>query len=157
MPDSTPSAASPEIFREKLWPAWWMWILVVGTGFAGTAMFLPINLNVSIVVGIVVFIAVGITLLTLTPTISMTHDWFKVGRASIECRYIGEVSAHRGEDATHERGPALNGTAYLCLRGWIDPVVKLEIVDPLDATPYWLASTRRPEELLRALQQTTRA
>ncbi|MGO2002686.1 MULTISPECIES: DUF3093 domain-containing protein [Micrococcaceae] len=157
MPDSTPSAASSEIFREKLWPAWWMWILVVGTGFAGTAMVLPINLNVSIVVGIVVFFAVGIALLTLTPTISLTQDWFKVGRASIECRYIGEVSAHRGDDATFERGPALNGTAYLCLRGWIDPVVKLEIVDPLDATPYWLASTRRPEELLRALQQTARA
>ncbi|SJM69861.1 Membrane protein [Arthrobacter rhombi] len=134
-----------------------MWILVVGTGFAGTAMVLPINLNVSIVVGIVVFFAVGIALLTLTPTISLTQDWFKVGRASIECRYIGEVSAHRGDDATFERGPALNGTAYLCLRGWIDPVVKLEIVDPLDATPYWLASTRRPEELLRALQQTARA
>lgn len=134
-----------------------MWILVVGTGFAGTAMVLPINLNVSIVVGIVVFFAVGIALLTLTPTISLTQDWFKVGRASIECRYIGEVSAHRGDDATFQRGPALNGTAYLCLRGWIDPVVKLEIVDPLDATPYWLASTRRPEELLRALQQTARA
>lgn len=156
MPDSTSSAASREIFREKLWPAWWMWILVVGTGFAGTAMVLPINLNVSIVVGIVVFIAVGITLLAATPTISLTHDWFKVGRASIECRYIGEVSGHRGEDATLQRGPALNGTAYMCLRGWIDPVVKLEIVDPLDATPYWLASTRRPEELLSALQQTAR-
>lgn len=157
MPDSTASTSSTEIFREKLWPAWWLWILVVGTGFAGMAMFLPVNLELSIAAGIVVFLAVGIIMLASTPTISLTGDWLKVGRASIERRFIGEVSVHRGEEATLERGRRLNGTAYLCLRGWIDPVVKLDIVDPNDATPYWLASTRRPEELASALQQTARA
>jgi len=157
MPASTAPSASSEIFREKLWPAWWMWILVAGTGFAATAMFLPVNRTVSIVAGIVVFLAVGIAVFVGTSTISLTEDWLKVGRAGIEPRYIGEVSVHRGEDATAERGPRLNGTAYLCLRGWIDPVVKLEVVDPNDATPYWLASTRRPEELARALQQAASA
>lgn len=134
-----------------------MWILVVGTGFAATAMILPVNLRISILAGIVVFIAVSIATLVNTPTISLTAEWLKVGRASIERRYVGEVSAHRAGDATRERGPSLNGTAYMCLRGWIDPVVKIEIIDPNDATPYWLTSTRRPEELARALQQTARA
>lgn len=157
MPDSNAPVPSPDLYREKLWPAWWLWILVAGTGFAGTAMFLPVNPQLSIVVGIVVFLAVGIIMLATTPTISLTGDWLKVGRAGIEPRYIGEVSVHRGDDATAERGPRLNGTSYLCLRGWIDPVVKLEIIDPNDATPFWLASTRRPDELARALQETARA
>lgn len=157
MPDQTASTSSPEIYREKLWPAWWLWILVVGTGFAGMAMFLPVNLELSIVVGIIVFIAVGIIMLSSTPTISLSADWLKVGRASIERRFIGEVSVYRGEEATLERGRRLNGTAFLCLRGWVDPVAKLEIIDPNDATPYWLASTRRPEELERALQESARA
>jgi hypothetical protein len=43
--------------------------------------------------------------------------------------------------------------AFLCIRGWIDPVVRIEITDPADRTPYWLTSTRRPEELLAALSK----
>ncbi|WP_417219039.1 DUF3093 domain-containing protein [Arthrobacter sp.] len=156
MPASNASAPSTEIYREKIWPAWWLWILVVGTGFAGMAMFLPVNLGLSIVVGIVVFLAVGIIMLASTPTISLTDEWLKVGRASIERKFIGDVSSFHGDEASLERGRRLNGTAFLCLRGWVDPVVKMEVIDPNDATPYWLASTRRPEELVHALQQTAR-
>ncbi len=39
----------------------------------------------------------------------------------------------------------------MCIRGWIDPVVRIEITDPADRTPYWLASTRHPDELVAAL------
>ena len=41
----------------------------------------------------------------------------------------------------------------MCIRGWIDPVVRIEIADPSDRTPYWLASTRRPDKLVAALSQ----
>ena len=30
-------------------------------------------------------------------------------------------------------------------------MVKIDITDPSDPTPYWLTSTRRPEELVAAL------
>jgi hypothetical protein len=30
-------------------------------------------------------------------------------------------------------------------------VVRIEITDPSDSTPYWLTSTRRPDELVAAL------
>jgi hypothetical protein len=76
-----------------------------------------------------------------------------VGRATIERRFIGAATAFRGAEATAERGPGLNGLAFLCIRGWIDPVVRIEITDPADRTPYWLASTRRPDELLAALSR----
>jgi hypothetical protein len=29
--------------------------------------------------------------------------------------------------------------------------VRVEVVDPQDPTPYWLVSTRRPDDLARAL------
>ena len=31
-------------------------------------------------------------------------------------------------------------------------MVRIEITDPSDRTPYWLTSTRHPEQLLAALQ-----
>jgi hypothetical protein len=33
----------------------------------------------------------------------------------------------------------------------VDPVVRIEIEDPSDRTPYWLASSRHPEQLIAAL------
>jgi Protein of unknown function (DUF3093) len=74
-----------------------------------------------------------------------------VGRAVIERRYVGATAQFRGKEATAERGTRLNGLAYLCIRGWVDPVVRIEITDPSDPTPYWLTSTRRPEQLIAAL------
>ena len=41
--------------------------------------------------------------------------------------------------------------AFLVIRGWVDPVVRVTLDDPNDPTPYWLISTRRPEELVRVL------
>ena len=51
-------------------------------------------------------------------------------------------------------GPRLDARAYLCLRGWIPTGVRIALADPQDPTPYWLLSTRRPEALAAALQQT---
>jgi hypothetical protein len=76
-----------------------------------------------------------------------------VGRATIERRFVGAVQTFRKEEATAERGTRLNGLAYLCIRGWIDPVVRIDITDPSDPTPYWLTSTRRPDELTAALSR----
>jgi hypothetical protein len=93
----------------------------------------------------------AVLLILSTPAIVVTDDSLTVGRASIERRFVGAVEAFRGPEATAERGTRLNALAYLCIRGWIDPVVRIEINDPSDPTPYWLTSTRRPEELVAAL------
>ena len=36
-------------------------------------------------------------------------------------------------------------------RAWIGPVVRIEVTDPDDPTPYWVLSVRDPEAFLRAL------
>ena len=85
-------------------------------------------------------------------TVSGTN--LRVGRASIERKFVWTVESFRGAEATAERGPRLNGLAFMWFRGWIDPVVKIQITDPADRTPYWLTSSRRPEELVAALTET---
>lgn len=35
--------------------------------------------------------------------------------------------------------------------GWTDSVVTVQILDPRDATPYWIFSTRKPNAVLSAL------
>lgn len=55
------------------------------------------------------------------------------------------------EEARLVKGPKLSPAAILLLRGDIGPVVKIEIADPQDPTPYLLLSSRRARELVRAL------
>ena len=74
-----------------------------------------------------------------------------MGRASIERAYVGETHAFRGEQARIAAGPDLDGRAYMCFRGWITPKIRLDITDPADPTPYWIASTRNPEKIAKIL------
>jgi hypothetical protein len=65
---------------------------------------------------------------------------------------LGEVTTM--DDADQMRtalGPALDARAFVCLRAWARTGVRVDLQDPLDPTPYWLLSTRRPQELADAL------
>jgi hypothetical protein len=156
-----PSTGAPVIYREKLWPNVWIWIISAGVAGAGILMFAPISMTAGYTAAGVLFAIIAVLLVLSTPAIVVTGDSLTVGRATIERRFVGRatierrfvgsVEAFRGEEATAERGTRLNGLAYLCIRGWIDPVVKIQITDPSDQTPYWLTSTRHPDKLTAAL------
>ncbi|WP_426766876.1 DUF3093 domain-containing protein [Pseudarthrobacter sp. 1G09] len=150
-PTPSPSKGSSATYREKLWPNVWIWIIAAGISAAGILVFAPISMFAGITAAVVLFVIIAVLLIVSTPTLLVTGETFTVGRATIERKFVGSVEPFSGGEATAERGTRLNGLAYLCIRGWIDPVVKVEITDPADKTPYWLTSTRHPEELAAAL------
>ncbi len=141
----------PNSFRERLWPGWWVFLATALVIPASLLVFLPISSAAGIAVAIVLYGAIVIALLATTPVIEVTDGMLRVGRARIERSFVGAVTAHTGSDAVAERGTRLDARAWLVLRGWISGVVRIEITDEADPTPYWLVSTRRPEELAAAL------
>ncbi|MCS3491468.1 MULTISPECIES: DUF3093 domain-containing protein [unclassified Glutamicibacter] len=149
------SNSSPEgsnvLYSEKLWPSasTWIWPIIISIT-AGIAV-APINSTLGWVAGGVVLISLVAVFLLRVPAIEVTDDLVTVGRASIERKYIGNVVGYRGDEAFKQRGQKLHGLAYMLLRGWIDGAVRMEVTDERDTTPYWLTSTRRPEELAAAL------
>lgn len=150
---STPPTGSAVTYREKLWPNAWIWIIAAGVSGAGILVFAPISAAAGYTAAVVLFAIIAALLVLSTPSIVVTEETLTVGRASIERRFVGAVQSFRKEEATAERGTRLNGLAYLCIRGWIDPVVRIDITDPSDPTPYWLTSTRRPDGLTAALSR----
>ncbi|WP_394941000.1 DUF3093 domain-containing protein [Psychromicrobium sp. YIM B11713] len=142
---------SSNSYTEKLWPTPWIWLIAAGISAAGILILAPISLLAGYIAAVVLFLLQLVFLISSTPRIEVTEHTLTVGRASIERQYVGEVTAYRGDAAFAQRGPQLNGLAFLCLRGWISPVVKIMITDETDPTPYWLTSTRRPEQLVAAL------
>ncbi|KRF06171.1 MULTISPECIES: DUF3093 domain-containing protein [Arthrobacter] len=147
----TGSAGESVLYEEKLWPAPWIWMVVAGAAVASVFTFIPISIEAGIVAAVVVAAVLTTLLVLSTPRIRVTAAELQVGKAQIERRYLGDVTAFTGADATAQRGTELHGRAYLCIRGWISPVVRITIEDAEDPTPYWLTSTRRPEQLKAAL------
>ena len=141
------------LYRERLSPSWWM-IVAVGLVVPATVLiFLPLNVFVGVISGLGLWVSSVAVLWGFSPVIAVTEEGLRVGAAYLEREFWGQTQAFRGVEARHERGPGAHGLAWLSLRPWIDPVVKIEVTDPEDHTPYWLVSSKKPEALIAALSQ----
>ena len=139
-------------YRERLWPSAWLFVATALVIPASLLVFLPINLAVGVATAVVLYGACVVLLLMSAPVIAVDGGILRAGRAHVPVDIIGETEAFRGEDARQERGPRLDARAWLLIRGWVDPVVRVRIEDPADPVPYWLISTRRPDELPAAIR-----
>lgn len=138
-------------YRERLWPAWWVFVSTALVMPASLLVFLPISVPAGIATALVLYGAIVVVLLVTTPVIEVTDAGLRAGRARLPRSAIGAARAAEGAEARSERGIRLDARAWLLIRGWIDGVVRVELDDPSDPTPYWLLSSRRPEELARSL------
>lgn len=138
-------------YRERLWPAPWLFISTALVIPASLLVFLPINTTVGIIVAIVLYVGCACLLLLASPVVEVTDTRFVAGKAQLPLALVGAVEGFSGDAARLERGQRLDARAYLLIRGWIDPVVRIGVDDAADPTPYWLVSTRSPSSLAEAL------
>lgn len=114
-------------------------------------MFLPISELAGVVVAVVLYLGCVGLLLLGSPTVQVTQTEFIAGKARLPIEIVGEVTGSSGDEARQERGPRLDARAWLMIRGWIDPVVRIQVMDPNDPTPYWVVSTRHPQAVIDAV------
>ncbi len=145
------------IYREKLWPAAWLFISTALVIPASLLVFLPINIEVGIGAAVVLYLGCLALLLASATKVEVTQTHFIAGKARIPVELIGATAGFVGAEATLERGQRLDARAFLVIRGWIDPVIRVELVDPNDPVPYWLVSTRKPQEVSHAIDQARAA
>jgi hypothetical protein len=142
-------------YRERLTPSLWVFVATALVIPASILVFAPVTavpgLVVGTAVGLVLYAGVLAVLVATAPVIEVSGGRLRVGRASITLDLLGGCTAYEGPEAFAERGTRLDARAFLCIRGWIKPVVKMRIADPQDPTPYWLVSSRRPGDLIDAV------
>ncbi len=141
------------IYRERLWASIWFYLALALVIPASIVVFLPINPAVGVAVAIVLYGACVAVLIAASPLIEVTQDAFLAGKARLPLRFVGNAEGFVGSEATLQRGQQLDARAWLLIRGWVGPVVKVIVTDPEDPTPYWLVSTRHPDQLCEALSQ----
>jgi hypothetical protein len=142
-----------DLYRERLWAAPWLFISTALVIPASILVFAPISMVAGIVVAIVLYLGIVGMLIASSAKIRVTKTELIAGRASIPLEFTGEAQAFDGDDATLERGRRLDARAWLLIRGWVKPVVKVPVLDVSDPAPYWLVSTRNPDRLVRVLNE----
>jgi hypothetical protein len=145
------STTPTPLYRERIWPSPWVFVATALVIPASLLVFLPINLFAGVIVAIVLYAAIVIILVATSPVIEVAAGELVAGRARVPVELIAAVTSYRGEEATLQRGRLLDARAWLLIRGWVSPVVKIELADETDPTPYWVVSTRTPDALVAAL------
>jgi hypothetical protein len=143
------------LHRERLTPSPGVYIATVLVIPAAFLVFLPINVLAGFIVAGALYLGSVTVFIGTSPVIRVTTEGFFAGAAHLAPDEIGTVTTYTGADATRQRGPHLDARAWTLFRGWVHPVVKIDLLDKTDPAPYWLVSTRHPDKLAAALAQVT--
>lgn len=84
--------------------------------------------------------------------IEVDETELRVGGAHLEHRFIGKIQNLSNEDIRRVRTRDADHRAYLAIRFWVNTGVQLFVSDERDSTPYWLISSKKGAELIKALK-----
>jgi hypothetical protein len=146
------AAPSPP-YRERLAVPWWAWPLnaavalflaaEIHMGYGGVRSWLPYVVLIPLVLGMLAWLN--------RMTIRVEDGELHADDAHIPVALLSGAEALGPAEARVAMGRELHPLAFVVRVPWVRPMVRVIVDDPADPTPYWLVSTRRPEELLAAL------
>jgi hypothetical protein len=148
----------PPSYAERLRVPWWAWpaSIVVGAFFA-MEIFLGARTGLGIAVFVAVSVACGAGLLVLgripvrVDSPETDGPELRVDDAHIPVRFVTEVNVLDAAARAALLGPLAEPNVFAIHRPWIRGAVRVVIDDPADPTPYWVISTRRPDDLARSI------
>ena len=83
--------------------------------------------------------------------IEVDEKELRINSAHIEHEYLGEVRVLDVQDMRYARGRDADPSAYLAIRFWSPRGVLVKVNDARDSTPYLLISSKRGDELAKAI------
>lgn len=157
--DSALSGATA--FDERLSVPWWWWVpalfvvalvaFEVNLGHPGVPIWLPVVLAVPLVAwGLVRLGRTRVRVDAARPGAAGERS-LRVGPATLPVGLAGAARVVEAADKQQALGPDLDPSAFLVHRWWVRRMVRVDVMDPADPTPYWLFSVRDPERLLACL------
>jgi hypothetical protein len=87
-----------------------------------------------------------------SPRVDVEDGWLRVGRARIPGEFLGGAEPLDPEATRRVAGRDADARAYLLLRPYLKRAVRVHVQDARDPAPYWLVSTRDPEQLASAIR-----
>ncbi|OLM00382.1 putative CONSERVED ALANINE RICH TRANSMEMBRANE PROTEIN [Pseudonocardia sp. Ae406_Ps2] len=150
-PETDSATAGPAAFDERLSvPVWW-YLLAVGLGvlmgaqihmgYPGLRAWLGYLTMVPLCVGVLWWM--GRSRVTVRDGVLVSN-----GR-ELPLSAAGVTDTVARADKQQAMGPDLDPQAYVLHRAWVGPLVRVQVIGRDE--PYWVLSTRRPDELRAAI------
>lgn len=144
-------------YRERLTPSLWTLLSATLVAPMVSLVFVPLDPTVALLAGMLVGIGVLALLVLSSPVVAVRDGELRVGRAHIPVRLLGAPEQLRGAEARQGRGPGLGRNDWHLLRGGIDALVRVPVMDPDDPVDQWVFSTRTPDRVAAAITRAQRA
>jgi len=139
--------SDPRAYGERVLPS--MSFYVAGL-FLPAALFLialPFSELAALVVSIGSYSTLVLVSVLLSQKIEVSSSHLKIAKATISMSALGNATSIARSEQFLERGQRLSPLAFTRFQIGVKGLVKIELQDPTDPTPYWLVSTRHPEVL----------
>jgi hypothetical protein len=101
-------------------------------------------------------LVVGWLLLGHALRVSTDEKGLHAGPATLPWGNVGSAEVLDADRTRRLLGVDADATAYLVVRPYCPTAVKVSVDDERDPTPYWVVSTRHPDELAAALRTRSR-
>lgn len=139
------------LYRERLGPN--AGLLVAGLLFIPAILLAltPISFALAVPVSIAFYAAFVAFLFGTSPVIVVTPTSLQAGRATIGREHLASAAVIDELETRSLLTTRADARAHLVIRSWIRRSVQVTLNDENDATPYWLITSRNPEELARVL------
>jgi hypothetical protein len=112
----------------------------------------PLQTDAGLYVGIVLALLTSALKLKAAKSIEVNQDNLILGDAVLPRKVLGSITKIEKEDQFFERGAGLDSRAFVFLKYGLPEMVKIEVADAKDPTPYLLVSTRSAEKLMSVLR-----
>jgi hypothetical protein len=136
-----------DLYKERVLPTVYFYIASITLPLSLFLVALPFSEVVSISLALASIPLVLVLSWLGSPLIALDQQTLSIGQASIETKYLGKAEVVSPQEAFLERGVKLDSRAFTKFQIGVKQLVKIEIQDKQDPTPYWLIATRNPEVL----------
>ena len=149
-------AAGEVRYHERVLPKWssFLPLLIVYPTFWLTMA--PFSALLGSIFGVAITLVIAAVMVLSSPKITISMSEIRVGRAHIARKLLGSASMIQKQDQFSAKGAQLDARAYLALQPSVSGLIRLEIKDSKDPTPYWLFSTRKPELVVEIISANTK-
>lgn len=150
MPNQKPT--EPILYKERVRPNLGTFIAVAALLPAVTLVSEPFDFRIGLAIGTALVLLLWAALFFKAPVIQVGKTSLRVGRAKIPRSLLGKIEVIEKAQIFNERGPNLDPAAFKVFQGTVKTALKITVKDSNDPTPYWIISTRKPDQLATVLR-----
>ncbi len=149
-----PAVGAAVVYRESMRTPWWWYGVALGVAALLAAEFhmSGVRLTDWIPFGALLPLSVVVVWSLGRGALEITGDEVRTRGAHLPLRYVSGAVALDANTLRRVVGREGDPAAFVSIRAWIGPGVQVWLDDPDDPVPYWILSSRHPQQVVDAIR-----